>query len=199
MRYSVQWLPCEASISWALYLYNPCNLHVALGGRGYYCPPFTDEEAGVQRGWQILPHHAIGLNLACQIQPGPLLPSAPSHPVLLRHSLRVQLVQGAVHAHSDLQVLEPLVFPPLLHDGSHACATELGRPAGHSATHLLHHDAVLARAVQAELLQDPPHLEEGQPIAAGRKRVIKKEQLRNNLYDHRADLTGKYGGRGGGG
>lgn len=99
----------------------------------------------------------------------------PSHPVLLRHSLRVQLVQGAVHAHSDLQVLQPLVFPPLLHDGSHACATELGRPTGHRSTHLLHHDAVLTRAVQAKLLQDPPHLEEGQPIAAER-RVLSREK-----------------------
>lgn len=153
---------------------NPCHLHVAPGGRDHYGPPFTDEEAGVQRGWQILPHRTTGFNLACQTQPGPLLTSATSHPVLLRHSLRVQLVQGAVHAHSDLQVLKPLVFPPFLHDGSHAGATELGRPTGHSSTHLLHHDAVLTRAVQAELLQDPPHLEEGQPVAGGKKSVSRE-------------------------
>lgn len=80
----------------------------------------------------------------------------------------MQLVQGAVHAHGDPQALEPLVFPPFLYNGGQASATELGRPPGHSSAHLLHHNAVLTRAVQAELLQDPPDLEEGQPITAGK-------------------------------
>lgn len=81
----------------------------------------------------------------------------------------MQLVQGAIHTHGDLQVLKPLVFPPLLHDGGQASTVELGRPPGHSSAHLLHHDAVLTRAVQAKLLQDLPDLEEGQPIAAGKQ------------------------------
>lgn len=95
-------------------------------------------------------------------------PQHPPTPAFLGHSLRVQLVQGAIHAHGDPQALEPLVFPPFLYNGGQASATELGRPPGHSSAHLLHHDAVLTRAVQAELLQDPPDLEEGQPITAGK-------------------------------
>lgn len=83
------------------------------------------------------------------------------------HSLRVQLVQGAIHTHGNLQVLKSLVLSPFFHDGSQARTTELGSPPGHSSTHLLHHDAVLTCAVQAQLLQDPPDLEEGQPVTVG--------------------------------
>ena len=100
---------------------------------------------------------------AVHIQPQPPSPES------LEHSLRVQLIQGAVHTHSDPHVLKSLVFSPLLHDGSQASTIKLGRPPGHSAAHLLHHDAVLTRAVQAELLQDPPDLEEGQPVAASKQ------------------------------
>lgn len=99
----------------------------------------------------------------------PYWASVPSHPASLGHSLRVQLVQRAIHSHGDLQVLQPLVFPPLLHDSSQAGAAELGCPPGHSSAHLLHHNAVLTCAVQAELLQDPPDLEEGQSITVGKQ------------------------------
>lgn len=110
-----------------------------------------------------------GSHVACQMQWGPYGASVPSRPASLGHSLRVQLVQRAIHSHGDLQVLQPLVFPPLLHDSSQASAAELGRPPGHSSAHLLHHNAVLTCAVQAELLQDPPDLEEGQPITVGKQ------------------------------
>lgn len=83
----------------------------------------------------------------------------------------MQLVQGAVHTHGDPQVLQPLVFSPFFHDGGQACTAELGRPAGHGPAHFLHHDAVFTRAVQAQLLQDPPDLEEGQPVAVGKQRM----------------------------
>lgn len=81
----------------------------------------------------------------------------------------MQLVQGAVHAHSDLEVLEALVFSPFLHDGSHAGAAHLGSPPRHSPAHLLHHNAVFAGAVQAQLLQDPPDLQEGQPVTVDKQ------------------------------
>lgn len=84
------------------------------------------------------------------------------------HSLWVQLVQGAVYTHGDPQVFQPLVFPPFLHDSSHASTTELGCTTGHNSTHLLDYDAVLTCAVQAQLLQDPPHLKEGQAVTAGK-------------------------------
>lgn len=93
----------------------------------------------------------------------------PSSHILHRHSLRVQLVESSVHTHSDLEVLQPLVFSSLLHDGSQACAAELGSPPRHGPTHLLHHNTVFARAVQAQLLQDLPDLQEGQPVTVDKQ------------------------------
>lgn len=84
-------------------------------------------------------------------------------------SLWVQLVQRAIHAHGDLEVLEALVFSPLLHDGSQAGTTHLGSSPRHSPAHLLHHDTVFTRAVQPQLLQDPPDLQEGQPVTVDKQ------------------------------
>lgn len=95
-----------------------------------------------------------------------LCPGSHDH---LGNSLWVQLVQSAIHAHGDLEVLQALVFPPLLHDGSHAGAAHLGSPPRHGPAHLLHHYAVFTRAVQAQLLQDPPDLQEGQPVTADKQ------------------------------
>lgn len=148
---------------------QPCEVN-------YYHLLFADEDPGVQRGQRIFSHHTTRnqSHQGSQLVPvrckgvHPVAP-APSQPCLSGHSLWMQLVQGTVHTHSDPQVLKPLVFSPLLHNGSQTSATELGCPPGHGSAHLLHHDAVLTCAVQAELLQDPPDLEKGQPIAAGRK------------------------------
>ena len=84
----------------------------------------------------------------------------------------MQLVQCAIHAHGALEAPEPLVVSPLLHDGSHAGTTNLGGPPRHSPTHLLHHNTVFARAVQAQLLQDPPDLQEGQPVTVDKQARI---------------------------
>lgn len=70
------------------------------------------------------------------------------------HSLRVELVQRAVHAHCHFEAVQPAVLPYLVHHSGHACATELsGTPGNHSA-HLLHNDAVVARALQPQVAQD---------------------------------------------
>lgn len=108
-----------------------------------------------------------GHPLACPLSRFPCL--CPSSHAGLGDSLWVQLVQSAIHAHGDLEVLQALVFPPLLHDGSHAGAAHLGSPPRHSPAHLLHHYTVFTRAVQAQLLQDPPDLQEGQPVTADKQ------------------------------
>lgn len=66
----------------------------------------------------------------------------------VRHSLRMKLIQSPIHTHGHFEVVQPTVLSYLVHYGSHACATELcGAPCNHSA-HLLHDDAVIARALQ---------------------------------------------------
>lgn len=99
----------------------------------------------------------------------PACPFVPAPTSVSGDSLWVQLVQRAIHTHGDLEVLEALVFSPLLHDGSQAGAAHLGSPPGHGPAHLLHHNTVFTRAVQTQLLQDPPDLQEGQSVTVNKQ------------------------------
>lgn len=78
--------------------------------------------------------------------------------VIGRLLLWVELVECPIHAHSHVQVVQAAVLADLVHNGRHAGATDLGGAARHGAAHLLDDDAVVAGAVQAQLLQDGPDL-----------------------------------------
>lgn len=78
----------------------------------------------------------------------------------------MELVQSPIYTDSDLQALHTLVLPLLLQNSGQPCPTEPGSPCGNHPTHLLDDDAVVTRAVQPQLLQDAPHLEEGQAVTA---------------------------------
>lgn len=78
----------------------------------------------------------------------------------------MELVQSPIYTDSDLQALHTLVLPLLLQYSSQPCPTEPGSPCGDHPTHLLDDDAVLTGAVQPQLLQDAPHLEQGQAVTA---------------------------------
>lgn len=77
----------------------------------------------------------------------------------------MKLVQSPIYSNSNLQVLRTSVFSLLLYNGCQSCPTELGSSPGNSPTHLFHNDAVITRAVEAKLLQNPSDLEEGEPVA----------------------------------
>lgn len=83
----------------------------------------------------------------------------------LSNSLWVQLVERPIHADGDLEEVQPAVLPDLVHHGCHAGPAELSSPPGHHRAHLLHDDAVVARALQAEMLEDGADLEQGQAVA----------------------------------
>lgn len=80
----------------------------------------------------------------------------------------MELVERPVYAHGHVQVVQASVLADLVHHGSHAGAADLGGAVGHGAAHLLDDDAVVAGAVQAQLLQDGPDLQQRQTIAVGR-------------------------------
>lgn len=79
--------------------------------------------------------------------------------------LWVQLVERAVHAHGDIQVLQPSVLTDLVHHGRHPGSADLSRAAGHGAAHLLDDNTVITGAVEPQLLQDRPDLQQRQTIA----------------------------------
>lgn len=81
------------------------------------------------------------------------------------HSLRVQLVERPIHADGDFEEVQAAVLADLVHHSSHASAAELGRAPRHHRAHLLDNDAVIARGLQAQVLQDGAHLEQGQAVA----------------------------------
>lgn len=83
------------------------------------------------------------------------------------HSLRVQLVERPVHTNSDFEEVQATVLTDLVHHSGHASATELGCTPCHHRAHLLHNDAVVTRGLQAQVLQDGAHLEQGQAVAGG--------------------------------
>ena len=81
----------------------------------------------------------------------------------------MKLVERPVHAHSHVEAVQPPVFADLIHHGGHARATQLRRPLGHHPAHGLHEDTVVARAIQAQLLEDGPDLQQRQSVAVGDK------------------------------
>lgn len=88
-------------------------------------------------------------------------------PALPLDSLWVEFVQRAVHAHSDVQVVQPSVLTDFIHHGRHPGTADLGGAAGHGAAHLLDDNTVVAGAVEPQLLQDSPDLQQRQTVAVG--------------------------------
>lgn len=88
----------------------------------------------------------------------------------LRLLLWVQLVQRAVHAHGDVQVVHASVLTDLVDHGSHSGSADLSGAAGHRAAHLLDDDTVITGAVEPQLLQDRPDLQQRQTIAVEQER-----------------------------
>lgn len=111
------------------------------------------ENSGIER-WQSSALHFVGTS----VQRPFTFYSKPSD------SLWMQLVERAVHPHGHVQVVQAAVLADLVHHGGHAGAADLGGAARHGAAHLLHDDGVVARAVETQLLQDGPDLEQGQAV-----------------------------------
>lgn len=84
--------------------------------------------------------------------------------------LWVQLVQCAIDANGNIQVVQSSVLTDLVHHGSHSGSTDLSRTAGHGATHLLDNNTVITGAVEPQLLQDRPDLQQRQTIAVEQRR-----------------------------
>ena len=82
-------------------------------------------------------------------------------------SLWVEFVKRAVHAHGDVQVLQPSVLTDLIHHGRHSGSADLSGAAGHGPAHLLDDNTVVAGAVQPQLLQDGPDLQQRQTVTVG--------------------------------
>lgn len=80
--------------------------------------------------------------------------------------LWVQLVKRSVHAHGHIQVVQSPVLADLVHNCCHTGPADLGGAAGHRTANLLDDDTVVAGAVQPQLLQDGPDLQQSQTIAA---------------------------------
>lgn len=93
------------------------------------------------------------------------------------NSLRVQLVEGPIHTDRDLEEVQPAVLPDLVHHSCHASPAELSCPPGHHRAHLLHDDAVVARGLQAEVLEDGADLEQGQAVAGGDTRARQRYEM----------------------
>lgn len=83
------------------------------------------------------------------------------------NSLRVQLVERAVHAHRHVQVVQSPVLTDLVHHGGHAGSADLSGATRHGAAHLFDDDTVITGAVEPQLLQDRPDLQQRQTIAEG--------------------------------
>lgn len=66
--------------------------------------------------------------------------------------LWVQLIEGAINAHGDVQVVQSSVLPDLVHNSRHAGSADLRGTAGHCATHLLDNNTVITGAVESQLL-----------------------------------------------
>lgn len=109
----------------------------------------------------------------------------------------MQLVERAVHAHGDVQVVQAAVLADLVHHGGHAGAADLGRAAGHRAAHLLHDDAVVTGAGEAQLLQDRPDLQQRQAIAVEGEEGGERGERSANSSRVTRYLTAAPGGRGG--
>ncbi len=120
----------------------------------------------------------------------PLLPQ--TRPLLCSVScvlLWVQLVERAVHAHGNVKVVHSSVLTDLVHHSSHAGSADLSRATGHRATHLLDDNTVITGAVEPQLLQDRPDLQQRQTIAVeqeGRGESVSEvsQQQENHRIPH---------------
>lgn len=90
----------------------------------------------------------------------------PTGRVEVRHSLRMELVEGPIHAHCHFEGVQPTVFSYFVHHGSHACTTELGCPPCHYSAHLFDNDAVVTGALEPQVVQDGTDLQQGQAVTA---------------------------------
>lgn len=96
-------------------------------------------------------------------------------------SLWVEFVKRAVHAHGDVQVVQRSVLSDLVHHGRHPGSADLRGAAGHGAAHLLDDDAVVAGAVEPQLLQDRPDLQQRQTVAEGEGSEVRQQQARHRI------------------
>lgn len=87
-----------------------------------------------------------------------------------RFLLWVQLVQGAVDTHGDVQVVQSSILADFVHHSRHPGAAYLSGAPGHRAAHFLDDDAVVTGAVESQLLQDGPDLQQRQTIAGEQQR-----------------------------
>lgn len=71
-----------------------------------------------------------------------------------QHSLRVYLVECAVHAHRGPEPCQLLVLPQACQDGGQGRGTEVGRAEGDDGADMLHGYAVGLRRLQAQICQD---------------------------------------------
>ena len=93
---------------------------------------------------------------------GPLTsPGTSAHPTGRKpHSLRMKLVECSIHPHSHTEMVQPSVLSDLVHHGGHARTAQLRGPFGHHPAHGLDEDTVVTGAIQAQLLEDGPDLEQ---------------------------------------
>ena len=84
----------------------------------------------------------------------------------------MELVECSVHPHGDVHVGQPAVLSDLLNHGGHSGSAELSSAVRHDATHLLDYDTVITRAVQPQVLQDGPDLQERQAVTRGRQITV---------------------------
>lgn len=89
----------------------------------------------------------------------------PPPPPRARVLLWVQLVERAVHTHGDVQVVQSPVLTDLVHHRRHSGSADLSGATGHGAAHLLDDNTVITGAVESQLLQDRPDLQQRQTIA----------------------------------
>ena len=87
-----------------------------------------------------------------------------THEIRTPHLLWMELVESPIHPHSNIQMVQSSVLTNLVRHGSHSGSAELSGAVGNRSTHFLHDDTVITGAVQAQLLQDAPHLQKGQPV-----------------------------------
>lgn len=85
------------------------------------------------------------------------------------YSLWVELVECSVNPHCDVHGGQPAVLSDLVDDGGHSGSADLSCAVRHGATHLLDYDTVITRAVQPQVLQDGPDLQERQAVTRGRQ------------------------------
>lgn len=71
-----------------------------------------------------------------------------------QHSLRVYLVDGAIHAHRGPEAHQLLILPEASQDGRQGCRTEIGRAEGDDGADMLDRNAVGLRRLQAQVRED---------------------------------------------